>query len=47
MNTLELLVFNKLGNYREQANRERFILPDNSSIDLFIDTIKDCFEFLK
>ena len=47
MNTLEPLVFKKLGDYREQANRERFILPDNSSIDLFIDTIKNCFEFLK
>jgi len=47
MNALEPFVFKKLSEYREQANRERFILPDNSNIDLFIDTIKNCFEFLK
>lgn len=47
MNTLEPLVFKKLSEYREQANREMFILPDNSNINLFIDTIKNCFEFLK
>ena len=46
MNTLEPLVFKKLGEYREQANRERFILPDNSNIELFIDTIKECISFV-
>ena len=47
MNILELFVFKKLSKYREQANRERFILPDNNKIDLFINTINECFEFLK
>ena len=47
MNALEPLVFKKLSQYREQANRERFILPEDTDIDLFIDTIKSCFEFLK
>jgi len=47
MSILEPFVFKKLSKYREQANRERFILPDNSNIDLFINTINECFEFLK
>ena len=47
MNFLEPLVFKKLNEYREQANRERFILPEDKNIDFFIDTIKKCFEFLK
>ena len=47
MNILELFVFKKLNDYREQANRERFILPKDKSIDFFKDTIKNCFEFLK
>ena len=47
MNLLEPLVFKKLEEYREQANRERFILPEDKNIDFFKDTIKNCFEFLK
>ena len=47
MNTLEPMIFNKLKDFREQANRERFILPENKNIDFFKDTIKKCFEFLK
>ena len=47
MNFLEPLVFKKLNEYREQANRERFILPENKDIDFFINTIKDCLNFLK
>lgn len=47
MNALEPFIFKKLSEYREQANRERFILPENSDIDFFINTIKECFEFLK
>ena len=46
MNVLEPLVFKKLNEYREQANRERFILPENKDIDFFINTIKNCFEFV-
>ena len=47
MNTLEPIIFNKLKDFREQANRERFNLPENKNIDFFKDTIKKCFEFLK
>ena len=47
MNLLEPLVFKKLEEYREQANRERFILPEDKNIDFFKDTVKNCFEFLK
>jgi hypothetical protein len=47
MTVLEPFVFKKLDSYREQANRERFILPENKNIDFFIDTIKNCYEFLK
>ena len=38
-------VFLKLSKYREQANRERFILPENSDIDLFTREIKSCIKF--
>jgi|UniRef100_A0A6C0J240 hypothetical protein len=47
MNLLEPTVFKKLNEYREQANRERFILPEDKNIDFFIDIIKNCFEFKK
>ena len=47
MNALEPFIFRKLNEFREQANRERFILPEDKNIDFFIDTIKRCFEFLK
>ena len=47
MGLVESLVFCKLNNYREQANRERFLLPEGSKIDLFINTIKYCINFVK
>ena len=47
MNTLEPMVFKKLSEHREQANRERFILPKDKTIDFFKDTIINCLEFLK
>ena len=43
----EKCVFLKLKNYRQQANRERFILPSDQTIDVFINSIKDTIEFLK
>ena len=46
MNLLEPLVFKKLEDFREQANRERFNLPETKNIDFFIDKIKECVEFL-
>jgi hypothetical protein len=41
---VETMIFQKLKNYREQANRERFVLPENVEIELFISTIKKCIE---
>jgi len=46
MKTVENLVFQKLKEYREQANRERFILPEDKDVDLFIDEIKKSIEFI-
>jgi hypothetical protein len=40
MSIVEQFVFQRLKDYREQANRERFILPEGKTIDLFIDVIK-------
>jgi hypothetical protein len=42
MNIVELAVFYDLKEYREQANRERFILPENKTIDYFISVIDEC-----
>ena len=47
MSVVETLVFCKLNEYREQANRERFLLPEGEKLDLFIDTIKECIKFVK
>jgi hypothetical protein len=46
MSLVETVVFQKLEEYREQDNRERFILPDDKKIDLFINIIKDTVNFL-
>jgi hypothetical protein len=46
MAVVENMVFTKLDRYRESANRERFILPDDEKIDIFIDIIKECITFL-
>jgi hypothetical protein len=46
MKMVENLVFQKLKRYREQANRERFVLPEDKEIDLFIDVIKKCIQFI-
>jgi hypothetical protein len=47
MSIVESLVFCKLKKYREQANRERFLLPEIEKVDFFISTIKECIKFLK
>jgi hypothetical protein len=47
MGMVETLVFQKLKEYREQANRERFILPESGNIEIFTDTIKECVKFIK
>jgi hypothetical protein len=46
MSIVENMVFSKLEKYRESANRERFVLPENMKIDLFVDVIKECIIFL-
>jgi hypothetical protein len=47
MNIVENMVFSRLNAYREQANRERFVLPENKNIELFSDVIKNSIEFFK
>jgi hypothetical protein len=42
MGIVEKMIFKKLDKYREQANRERFILPVDCDINLFTDTVKQC-----
>ena len=47
MGCVENMVFQYLKKYREQANRERFILPKTEEIKLFSDTINKSVEFFK
>ena len=46
METAETMILSKLRDYREQANRDRFILPDDKEISFFIETIEQCIRFL-
>ena len=45
LNLVELSVLNKLKQYQEKANRDRFILPIENDISLFINTIDNCINF--
>jgi hypothetical protein len=47
MGIVENLVFNKLDSYRERANRERFILPEDQDIITFSEVIRKCVNFVK
>jgi hypothetical protein len=47
MSLVESMVFNKLKEYREQANRERFVISNDKDITFFIDAIKECISFIK
>ena len=47
MSCVENTVFKYLNEYREQANRERFILPEKKDISFFSDAIKKSVEFFK
>jgi len=47
MTLVENMVFQYLKEYREQANRERFILPENQKIELFSNIINKSIEFFK
>ncbi len=45
MNTVELMVINKLQNYKEKANRDRFILPIGEDITFFTNIIDKSINF--
>jgi hypothetical protein len=46
MKIAEQMIFYNLEQYREQANRERFVLPKGGNINLFIDEIKNTIRIL-
>ena len=46
MSIAETMIFNRLKDYREQANRERFVLPENKDVEYFKDIIKKVIEFI-
>ena len=45
MNIIEGMVLNKLKEYKEQANRDRFVLPIENDIIFFINIINVCINF--
>jgi hypothetical protein len=45
MGIIETIVLNKLDMYREKANRDRFILPIEKNISLFINIINESIDF--
>ncbi len=47
MNTVEHMVLTKLNQYREKANRDRFVLPIEKEIDFFTNIIDKSVEFLQ
>jgi hypothetical protein len=47
MSSVEGVIFQKLDQYRQQANRERFILPEGKDISLFTNVIEKCIQFLE
>lgn len=46
MDMVESLVLTKLDKYREQANRDRFILPEGEEVEYFIKVVDECVAFL-
>ena len=47
LNLVKNMILKKLKNYQEKANRDRFILPPENDINLFINIINDCIKFYK
>ena len=47
MSSVEPVIFNKLEQYRQQANRERFILPEEKDITFFTVVVEKCIKFLE
>lgn len=46
MNLVENLVLNRLSRHREQANRDRVILPEHEDISFFQNVIDQCVKFI-
>ncbi len=46
MNVVENLVLSKLRDYREKANRDTFILPEDRHISFFKKVIDECVDFI-
>ena len=46
MDVAETMILTKLKDYREQSNRDRFVLPPEGVVDLFVTTINECVQFL-
>ena len=42
----ETMILGKLRDFREQSNRDRFVLPENRDVSFFISTIEQCIGFL-
>ena len=47
MDIAETMVLVKLQDYKEQANRDRVILPEDKDVSFFIEVINNCIDFLK
>ena len=47
MNIIETMILLKLDKYRERINRDRFILPVNSNISLFIDIVNSAVKWFE
>ena len=47
MHVIEKMVLYKLDKYREKANRDRFILPDDNDISFFINTVNDAINWFE
>jgi hypothetical protein len=46
MTVIETLVLSKLRDYREKANRDRFILPEDKEVSFFTKIIDECLDFI-
>jgi hypothetical protein len=44
---IKTMIFNRLDEFREVANRERFILPQDKEISFFTDVIDNCINFFQ
>jgi len=47
MVTVETMVLSKLRDHREQANRDRFVLPDDKDLSFFTSIIDECIRFVE